>query len=677
MLTRFSLLPMARQLLLGIVALCLLSIIFLGIFLSGHIRKVAIHEVEASLSVETDLISRTLEYAQKSLEQRATFALDQFIQDLPAGRLSGQRVMVGEAQRPELMFGTVRGIANQPVLEQYRQKNPGHEPSFLVRDGSDFYRATTLLKDKNGHYRDGQVVVEEYTRKALNGEAHAGTLERSGRMYALAARPVKDAHGEVIGIVTMRLDAEANIAILKDKLRSIVVGKTGYPYVVAEPVGDQKEGRFVVHPKFEGKAFSEVGSPQAQAIMEKLLAQKNGTMFYDWQDQDGSQREKIVVFRQVPDLHWIVAAGSWRDEFTAPFDNIRNGILIGLACFAALLIGAIFLLIRHQLAPIADVTRGLTALGAGELGQRIAVHEDSRNEIHQVAHQVNNTAAAMANLVGTLGQSSGNLDASARDMAGSAHQLRDAVGNLSETFSDMSASTEQLSVSIDQVADSARQADAFAESAVDEVSIGRQVTLEAITAMRKVEQQVSSALTEVETLGAHSTEIGQVVTAIRQIAEQTNLLALNAAIEAARAGEVGRGFAVVADEVRKLAEQSAHSAGEIGLILGRVSTGVSGVRDVIGHAVNEARLGSEASANAEAALEKIDRSTRQIADSVRSIADAVKEQSASAQNIARRVESAASVAEETESVANRMNDSASQLTGLAGQLESEVGRFHL
>ncbi|RIX43000.1 MAG: methyl-accepting chemotaxis protein [Rhodocyclales bacterium GT-UBC] len=677
MLKRFSLLPMATQLLMGIVALCLVSIVALGIFLSGHIRKVAIQEVEASLSVETDLISRTLEYAQKSLEQRATFALDQFIQDLPPGRLSGQRVALGDTPRPELLFGNIRGMSNQALLEQYRQKNPGHEPSFLVKDGNDFYRASTLLKDKNGHYRDGQLVVEEYTGKAKNGEAHAGTLERSGRMYALAAKPVKDAHGEVIGIVTMRLDAEANIAILKDKLRSIVVGKTGYPYVVAEPIGDQKEGRFVVHPKFENKVFSEVGSPAAQAVMEKLLAQKNGTMFYDWQDQDGSAREKIVVFRQVPELKWIVAAGTWRDEFTAPFDNIRNGILIGLACFAALLIGAISLLIRRQLAPIADVTRGLAALGKGELGQRIAVESNSHNEIHLVAQQVNNTAAAMANLVGTLGQSSGNLDSSARDMAASAHQLRDAVGNLSETFSDMSASTEQLSVSIDQVADSARQADAVADSAVEEVSIGRQVTLEAITAMRKVEQQVGTALSEVETLGTHSAEIGQVVTAIRQIAEQTNLLALNAAIEAARAGEVGRGFAVVADEVRKLAEQSAHSAGEIGLILGRVSSGVSGVREVIGEAVNEARQGSEASANAEAALEKIDQATHQIAGSVRSIADAVKEQSASAQNIARRVESAATVAEETENVANRMNENAGQLTSLAGQLESEVGRFRL
>ena len=158
---------------------------------------------------------------------------------------------------------------------------------------------------------------------------------------------------------------------------------------------------------------------------------------------------------------------------------------------------------------------------------------------------------------------------------------------------------------------------------------------------------------------------------------RANLLALNAAIEAARAGEVGRGFAVVADEVRKLAEQSAKSAGEIGEILGRVSSGVSTVQAVIGDAVKEAHQGGLASAHAETALESIERATQHIAKAVRDISNAVQEQSAAAQNITQRIEGAAQVAEETEQVSQRVNGNASQLTNLAVSLENEVGHFRL
>ncbi|CAK0767408.1 methyl-accepting chemotaxis protein [Gammaproteobacteria bacterium] len=56
------------------------------------------------------------------------------------------------------------------------------------------------------------------------------------------------------------------------------------------------------------------------------------------------------------------------------------------------------------------------------------------------------------------------------------------------------------------------------------------------------------------------TEMGKMVSLIKQISAQTNLLALNAAIEAARAGESGRGFAVVAAEVRQLANRSTEAA---------------------------------------------------------------------------------------------------------------------
>ena len=82
-----------------------------------------------------------------------------------------------------------------------------------------------------------------------------------------------------------------------------------------------------------------------QAVLNIILAQQNGSLSYAWQEADGRSRQKIAVFGRLPALHWIFVASAPEDEFTAPYDNIRNLLLAGLAITVIALVVCLFWLI--------------------------------------------------------------------------------------------------------------------------------------------------------------------------------------------------------------------------------------------------------------------------------------------------------------------------------------------
>ena len=671
--------PLSRQIVI-VAAFAVALMIVVQIAVVAYLsRQLALQQTEASLNEQTSLIVSMLEFAQESLKERAASNLNAFELSLQGKiHLSGHSVMTGKESLPELLLGNSSLNGNSSLLEAYGKIYPGREPAFLVRNGDRFFRAATLLKDKDGNSRNGEALSEKeaYIPALIKGETYTGTIQRSGKMFAIAVKPIKDERGQVIGGMTLRLDVTDNIALLRKKLLETKVGKTGYPYVISEPYGDQKEGVFVVHPKLEGKQVAEAGE-RVKAITDRMYQLRHGTFEYKWQDAEGQERDKIVVVRELPELHWLVASGSWTDEFTDNTLSLRNNVIIISLILGVCLLLALAWLTENRLKPVGELVLASNRLGAGDLSIELQGNPHSRNEVEVLSSSLGQAIASIRTLIGNLKRTGTTLHDTAGALSDASGNLQHATTRQSEAASSMAASADQLTVGIQQVAASARHALDQTSEARKVVDESQATVAEAISAMEETASAVRHSADQVSDLGRRSQEIEQALSSIKGIADQTNLLALNAAIEAARAGEAGRGFAVVADEVRKLAEQSGKSAQAISAILSQVQVGVGSVHETIQQAVTRVSHSVEASRHLSRALSEVSERSTDLGNAILSIAGVTSEQSSVAENIAHEIGHVASMADQTGQAAHVNQSRASDLVAAADSLQAETARFRL
>ncbi len=173
---------------------------------------------------------------------------------------------------------------------------------------------------------------------------------------------------------------------LKNKLKSKMVGKTGYIFCM------DSKGKFTVHPDAEGENFYSAVDSSGHLFIKEMCDKKNGWIRYPWQNPgDPAPRMKIVRYAYFAPWDWIVAVGSYEDEFYQEANLIKWRIVTSMLLLP-LMIGIaavvlVFLASKVLTDPINHMIDVIRKVKQGRLDVQMRV--DSNDELGELATTFN------------------------------------------------------------------------------------------------------------------------------------------------------------------------------------------------------------------------------------------------------------------------------------------------
>lgn len=396
----------------------------------------------------------------------------------------------------------------------------GYIKSYQIYDSiAAFDTKGNLLVQSSGEPLNKNHFKRQYFQDALKtGQTVISDPETSmytGKTSLFFSTPIRDAAGQIVGVVRTRVPVDRLSAILKN-----FATKAENYHILDRRINQifiSSNGEYANQPETPAMAQSRSQGGMISQMSRTTTSKTDRTELLS-----AAAFDKLNGMQQLP---WIAVVAIDESAAYTELQGLLQTILTG-AVFTSLLTLALATfcadrIVRYIQRTIAAITNSTNEIVDTVQGQEVNVSQQANSAIA--------TADTMNELEGISAQTA-----------------------------------EQASAS----ATGARVALSLAEE-------GTQAVQQTLRGMSGLRESVDEIALQVVNLGEQTGQITTVSDLVADLAKQTNMLALKAAVEAARVGEQGKGFGVVAGEIRKLAEESKKSAQKINTLATDIQTAIN------------------------------------------------------------------------------------------------------